>query len=89
MLRHDVIDAVAAGHFSIYPLETADQAIELLTGVSAGEMDDQGSFPEGSVNRLIGDRLSKLAAIRRSYGRSEDEGKQTASADDPAGQDKS
>ncbi len=36
MLHQDVIDAVAAGKFHIYPIETIDQGIELLTGAPAG-----------------------------------------------------
>lgn len=67
MLRRDIIDAVASGQFSIYPVETVDQAIELLTGVEAGVTDAQGSYPAGSINRLIVDRLHRLAEIRRNF----------------------
>jgi lon-related putative ATP-dependent protease len=69
MLRRDVIEAVQAGQFNIYPIETVDQALECLTGVPAGEADADGVYPEGSVNRLVADRLCKLAQIRRDFGR--------------------
>jgi lon-related putative ATP-dependent protease len=69
MLRRDVVDAAAAGRFHIYPVETVDQAIEMLTGLTAGEADLQGHFPEGSVNRRVADRLKQLAELRRAYGR--------------------
>ncbi|MEI8258243.1 MAG: S16 family serine protease, partial [Deltaproteobacteria bacterium] len=64
MLRRDVVDAVAAGRFNVYPVESVDQAIELLTGVSAGE--DVGAGPplEGTVNGRVGKRLAELAALR-------------------------
>jgi predicted ATP-dependent protease len=71
MLRRDVVEAAATGNFHIYPVETVDQAIELLTGIAAGKADDQGNFPEGSVNRRVADRLKHLAELRRAYGKEE------------------
>lgn len=67
MLRGDVVKAVSEGRFNIYAIETIDDAIGLLTGKHAGETDNQGGFPEGSVNCLVADRLKKLAEIQRSY----------------------
>jgi lon-related putative ATP-dependent protease len=71
MLRRDVVDAAAAGRFHIYPVETVDQAIEMLTGLTAGEADLQGRFPEGSINRRVADRLKQLAELRRAYTKEE------------------
>jgi len=51
MLRTDLIEAVTAGRFRVYPVETIDQCTELLTGLPAGERDEEGNFPEGSFNR--------------------------------------
>jgi lon-related putative ATP-dependent protease len=68
MLRHDVIDAVAAGRFHVYPVETIDQGIELLTGIAAGERDNQGAFPEGAVNQRVEARLIALAERRQAFG---------------------
>ena len=64
MLRPDVVEAVAAGHFHVYPVETIDQGIELLTGVPAGEPDETGAFPAGSVNQRVEARLRELAERR-------------------------
>ena len=64
MLRRDVVDAVRTGKFLIYAVETIDQGIELLTGVSAGEADSSGKFPEGSVNQKVEARLLEFAAKR-------------------------
>ncbi len=61
MLRKPVLDAVEAGQFAIYPVETINQGIELLTGVDAGEADAQGEYPEGTVNRAVQDRLRSFA----------------------------
>ena len=61
MLRRDVVEAVAAGQFQVYPIETIDQGIEILTGLPAGERDETGHFPEGSINRRVEARLAALA----------------------------
>jgi lon-related putative ATP-dependent protease len=61
MLRQDVVEAVAAGKFHIYPVETIDQGIEILTGLPAGERDEAGNYPEGSFNQRVEARLAALA----------------------------
>jgi predicted ATP-dependent protease len=65
MLRHDVVEAVAAGRFQIYPVATIDEGIEILTGMQAGVANDKGIYPKGTFNRLVYDRLTKLAEKRR------------------------
>jgi len=64
MLRQDVVDAVRAAKFRIHAIETIDQGIEVLTGVSAGAPDASGKFPEGSVNQKVEARLMEFAAKR-------------------------
>jgi predicted ATP-dependent protease len=61
MLRTDVRDAVAAGQFSVYAINTVDEGIELLTGIPAGIPDATGEYPEGSVNRRVADQLAVFA----------------------------
>jgi predicted ATP-dependent protease len=65
MLREDVVAACAAGRFAIWPIETIDQGIALLTGQPAGERGADGLYPENSVNRRVEDRLAAFAAIRQ------------------------
>jgi predicted ATP-dependent protease len=67
MLRHDVVQAVAEGDFRVVPIHTVDQAVSLLTGLPAGEADETGSFPEGSVNRRVADRLQQLLELRQKF----------------------
>ncbi|MCI0668398.1 MAG: Lon protease family protein, partial [Methylococcaceae bacterium] len=67
MLRREVVDAARAGRFSVFPIETVDDAIGLLTGVPAGERDSAGNFPEGSVNFMIETNLKKLAERYRDF----------------------
>jgi lon-related putative ATP-dependent protease len=61
MLCQDVIEAAAAGHFTVIPIETIDQGIELLTGLTAGVPDGTGAYPEGSLNQRVTVRLSAFA----------------------------
>ena len=65
MVKPEVRDAVANDRFRIYPVSTVDQAIELLSGLSAGEADDKGRFPKGSFNRQVADRLQSFTRITR------------------------
>jgi lon-related putative ATP-dependent protease len=74
MLRQDVRDAVEAGEFRIYAVDTIDEGIEILTGIPAGEPDEGGSYPEGTVNYRVKARLAELAEKRRKYGESGKEG---------------
>lgn len=68
MLHREVVDAVREGSFHVYTVSHVDQGMELLTGRSAGKPDDQGFFPENSVNRLVQDRIRGLAEKAREYG---------------------
>ena len=61
MLRADVIEAVKCGQFQIYPVSHVDQCLEILTGLPAGEPDENGEFPDGSVNHKIRQRLLGFA----------------------------
>lgn len=67
MLRQDVVDACAAGEFAIHAVDNVDQAIELLTGVPAGEADEAGMVPEGTVNFLVAAQLAELSALRQAF----------------------
>ncbi len=72
MLRADVVEACAAGRFAVWPIETIDQGIALLTGRAAGERGADGAYPEGSVNRGVEDRLRQFADLRRKAARTDD-----------------
>jgi predicted ATP-dependent protease len=69
MLRDDVVQAVAAGQFHIYPVRTVDEGIAILTGRPAGARGADGKFPAGAVNRLVDDALASLAMRLKNYGK--------------------
>jgi lon-related putative ATP-dependent protease len=64
VLRRDVVQAVRDGKFHIYAVETIDQGIQLLTGVPAGEADEEGNYPEGTVNYLVHQKLMEMAEAK-------------------------
>jgi lon-related putative ATP-dependent protease len=74
MLRSDVVEAANEGQFHVYPVATVDEAIELLTSVPAGERDEAGHFPEGSVNYRVEERLIELAQKHRDFADGMEEG---------------
>jgi lon-related putative ATP-dependent protease len=69
MLRQDVIDAVKDGEFQIYPVQSVDEGIEILTGVPAGERGPDGNYPEGTINYKVEQRLGELAEKRSEFGK--------------------
>ena len=68
MLKGEVIDAVKAGQFHLWGVRTIDEGIELLTGHPAGERGADGQYPEGSVHRMVEDRLRGFAERLRDFG---------------------
>jgi predicted ATP-dependent protease len=79
MLRKDVVEAVKAKKFQVYPVAHIDQALSLLTGEPAGTKDN-GVFPDGSVSWKIRERLLGFAEKRRTFGKSGSEEGDTADA---------
>jgi lon-related putative ATP-dependent protease len=80
MLRADVVEAAEKGLFQVWPVGTVDEAVELLTGIPAGEKGADGRYAEGSVNRRVDDRLAAFAERARNFGR----GAPTANGTKPA-----
>ncbi|MEQ1570461.1 MAG: AAA family ATPase [Myxococcota bacterium] len=48
-LRRDVANACRSGRFTVWAVDRIEEAIELLFGLPAGEPDDSGGYPPGSV----------------------------------------
>ncbi len=85
MLRRDVVDAASTGRLRIYPVTTVDEALELLTGLAAGEADAAGRYPKGSFNARVAQRLSALAERAREFsGAPADAGEPAAATPLPA-----
>lgn len=61
ILSSEIGDAIADGWFTIYPVETIDEGMAILTGVEMGEANADGSFPKNSLNWHIERRLRDIA----------------------------
>src|SRR4029077_7887568 len=61
MLREDILEAVAAGKFHIWPVSKIEQGIEVLTGCVAGQKSSDGKFEVGSAFALMDDRMRDMA----------------------------
>lgn len=58
MLRQDIIDSVNAGKFVIYAVSHINEALTLLTGLSADETTKKGKYRKNSVYGKIYERLA-------------------------------
>lgn len=67
MLKSEVVEAAKNGKFKLYPVRTIDEGIAILTGVEAGEKDENGNFPEHSVNGKVTARLKEFAKSVQEY----------------------
>jgi predicted ATP-dependent protease len=61
MLRSDVRQAVEAGKFHVYVIDSVDDGLKLLSGLEAGERAVDSSYPKGSFNQKVEARLQKMA----------------------------
>jgi predicted ATP-dependent protease len=69
MLHRRVVEAAEQGRFRIWAVDHVDEALELFTGLPAGERGEDGAFADGSLNRRVEDRLRRLAELRRDFGK--------------------
>lgn len=67
MLRKDVVEAVEKNQFSVFAVETVDQAMELLVNKTAGIENKNGVFPSDSINDIVQKQLIKMNRKRQSF----------------------
>ena len=64
-LRDAVVVAVREGRFHVWPVQTVDQAITLLTGTDAGEPRPDGRWDDLSLNGRVASRLARFSRASR------------------------
>ncbi len=67
MLRRDVVEAAEAEEFSIYTVDTIEEATNLLTGLPAGEPDKNGAYDRQTFFGMVEARLDEFAEARRAW----------------------
>jgi predicted ATP-dependent protease len=60
VLRRPIREAVADGRFHIRAIDRIEEGWPILTGLEAGEMGEDETFPEGSVYRLVTQQLDEF-----------------------------
>jgi hypothetical protein len=61
MLREDVVQAVVDGKFSVHSVASIDEALQVLTGIEAGQKREDGTYPPNSINGRVMARLREFA----------------------------
>ena len=67
ILPKAVVQAIEERKFHIYPVETIDQGMEILTQRQAGKRTQKGLFPVNTINRIIEDRLKRLYDLSKQH----------------------
>lgn len=81
MLKKEVVQAIKDKKFHIYPAESVNQVIELLTGKEAGNRGSTGKFKTGTVNYLVDKKLREFAEDYRKFGRQNTNNKKRTGSD--------
>lgn len=67
MLNDEVVAAVEAGQFHVWAVRHVREAIELLTGMPAGERGEDGEYPPDTVLGRADRRLEQMAQALRKF----------------------
>ncbi|WP_136799641.1 MULTISPECIES: Lon protease family protein [Desulfosediminicola] len=67
MLKDEVVQAIEDGTFTIWSVESVDDAIEVLTGIPAGNRLPSGSYPFKSINARVEGALKRFVLDLKSF----------------------
>jgi len=68
MLKQRVVDAVRDGMFHIWPISTVEEGLQLLTGLPAGRLEEDGRWTNGSMFARVDAKLEELAQAAKAFG---------------------
>jgi lon-related putative ATP-dependent protease len=71
VLRRQVRDAVAEGKFHIYAIGRIEEGWPILTGMEAGDMQEDETFPDGTVHYRVVEQLDEFVREWRGMGEEE------------------
>jgi predicted ATP-dependent protease len=61
------VRAAQSGQFNIYAVTTVDEALELLTGMEAGVVNEQGTYQPESFNGQVEAQLLQFTQINKEF----------------------
>jgi len=73
MLKKEVMDAVRDGQFHVWAIGHVDEAVELLTGVPAGQRQADGTWEPDTVNDKVDKKLRHMMELAKELMRGEEE----------------
>jgi lon-related putative ATP-dependent protease len=73
MLKQDVVDALNDGKFTIYSMDKMEEGLEILSGMAAGALNEDNSYPENTINYLVMKRLTEISLALEAKKEKEDE----------------
>ncbi|HEX9020076.1 MAG TPA: ATP-binding protein [Nitrospirota bacterium] len=82
MLKKEVVEAVKEGKFRVYAVRSVNDALELLTGMPAGERKADGAWPEGTFNFIVDKRLQDMAKKQKADEKGETDKKKDENSDE-------
>ncbi|MCX8033691.1 MAG: AAA family ATPase [Thermodesulfovibrio sp.] len=63
MLKEEIQKAIDEGKFHIYAIEYAEEGLEILTDMKAGELQPDGTYPEGTINYFVMKKLDEMSEL--------------------------
>jgi lon-related putative ATP-dependent protease len=75
MLKKEVVEACKAGKFHVWAVGAVDEALEMMTGMSAGKRLPDGTFEKDSVNDRVDQTLRRLMEMAKELMKEEKESK--------------
>jgi len=61
VLNEEVVKAVQNEKFMIYAIDRMEEGLEILTDMKTGDIQDDGTYPEGTINFLVEKRLTEIS----------------------------
>lgn len=63
MLKEEIQQAIDAGKFHIYAIESAEEGLEILTDMKIGELQPDGTYPDGTINYFVMKKLDEMSEL--------------------------
>jgi lon-related putative ATP-dependent protease len=83
MLKQEMVEAVEQGSFAIYAIDRMEEGLEILTGMPAGTLQEDETYPEGTINHLVMKRLTEISeALEKKKDTTEEENQAASKSED-------
>lgn len=63
MLKEEIRKAIKEGAFHIYAIDYAEEGLEILTDMPAGQLQPDGTYPEGTINYFVMKKLEEMSEL--------------------------